>query len=355
MTSNVNEIINHIDTIVDADTGEIYSVRSASEDSFAKIIKLSVDENFRLTVGLKNSETDDTLSEAEIDLPIENAVVNATHADGVITLTLQNGEAIKVEGLTPASRQVNGKTLSSDVTLTQDDIGDGTSNKVFTAQDKTDLATLMSWYESKTYTEVSLSGVSSTPNGGTYEKGITKTVTKISATVTKGTSNVIKLEAFDGNTVLGTIAEDSITGAKSFTGLNLDVKNNKQFSVKATCADGKTKTAYTTAFTFVYPYYAGLIDADTAIDAATVASLSKLVEIAGTKKVNFTSANQKIVFASPNGKIKKITDPNGFDVTSTFTMTELKVTGLDGTAQTYYVYVANDAATVSAFVMTFAH
>lgn len=354
MASNVNEIMNHIDTIIDADTGETYSVRSASEDSFAKIIKLSVDENFRLTVGLKNSETDDTLSEATIDLPIENAVVNATHANGVITLTLQNGENITVDGLTPTSRQVNGKTLSSDVTLTQDDIGDGTDNKVFTAQNKTDLATLMTWYESKTYTEPTLSGVSSTPNGGTYEKGVTKTVTKIAATVKKGTSNVTKLEAFDGSTVLGTITEDSITGAKSFTGLNVEVKTNKKFTVKATCADGKTKTAYTTAFTFVYPYYAGLIDVNATIDAATITSLSKLIESQGTKKVNFTSANQKMVFASPYA-VKKITDPNNFDVTSTFTENRVSITGLDGTAQSYYVYVANDAATVSAFVMTFTH
>ena len=335
MASNVNEITNHIDTIIDADTGKTYHVRSASEDSFAKIVKFSVDENYRLTVALKNSETDDTLSEAVVDLPIENAVVNVTPANGGITFTLQNGETI-------------------DVTLTQDDIRDGVDHKVFTAQNKDDLATLMTWYKSKTYTEPTLSSVSSTPNGGTYEKGVTKTVTKIAATITKGTSNVTKLEALDGSTVLGTITEDNITGAKVFTGLNVEVKTNKKFTVTATCADGRTKTAYTTAFTFVYPYYAGLIDTNATVNAATITSLSKLIESAGTKKVSFTSANQKMVFASPY-VVKKITDPNNFDVTSTFTESTVAITGLDGTAQTYYVYVANDAATVSSFVMTFAH
>ena len=45
-----------------------------------------------------------------------------------------------LSGRVPTTRQINGKSLSSNVTLTQDDIGDGTTNKVFTATEKTKLA-----------------------------------------------------------------------------------------------------------------------------------------------------------------------------------------------------------------------
>lgn len=63
-----------------------------------------------------------------------------------------------------------------------------------------------------------------------------------------------------------------------------------------------------------------------------------------------------MVFATPvaNGVIKTITDPNGFNVTDTFTQSTVSITGLDGTAQSYYVYVSG-ATTVSAFKETFAH
>ena len=61
-----------------------------------------------------------------------------------------------------------------------------------------------------------------------------------------------------------------------------------------------------------------------------------------------------MVFAYPKayGNLKSIIDPNNFDVTGTFTKQEVSITGLDGTAQAYYVYV-NGASTVSNFNMKF--
>jgi hypothetical protein len=61
-----------------------------------------------------------------------------------------------------------------------------------------------------------------------------------------------------------------------------------------------------------------------------------------------------MVFAYPKsyGQLKKITDPNNFDVTSTFVQVELPIDCLDITTQSYYVYV-NNASTVSNFKITF--
>lgn len=42
----------------------------------------------------------------------------------------------------PNTRKVNNKTLNSDITLTQDDVGNGTTNKVFTATEKSKLSNI---------------------------------------------------------------------------------------------------------------------------------------------------------------------------------------------------------------------
>ena len=61
-----------------------------------------------------------------------------------------------------------------------------------------------------------------------------------------------------------------------------------------------------------------------------------------------------MVFAYPkaHGALKSILDPNSFEIIGSFTQNEVRVTGLDGTAQAYYVYV-NGASTVSGFTVNF--
>ena len=90
------------------------------------------------------------------------------------------------------------------------------------------------------------------------------------------------------------------------------------------------------------------------INATLVKGLNKKVEGRGNKSHAFTCEYQRMVFAYPkaHGKLKSIIDPNNFDVTGTFGIQEVSITGLDGTAQEYYVYV-NSASTVSNFNMKF--
>ena len=90
------------------------------------------------------------------------------------------------------------------------------------------------------------------------------------------------------------------------------------------------------------------------INEALIEGLTKKVEAKGNKSHAFTCDYKRMVFAYPkaHGKLKSIIDPNNFDVTGTFGVQEVSITGLDGTAQTYYVYV-NSASTVSNFTMKF--
>jgi hypothetical protein len=61
-----------------------------------------------------------------------------------------------------------------------------------------------------------------------------------------------------------------------------------------------------------------------------------------------------MLFAYPKsyGALKSILDPNNFETINGYSRSELSITGLDGTTQTYYVYVSG-ATTVSAFTVNF--
>lgn len=105
-------------------------------------LSMSIDEDYDLVVRLLDKH-DNVLSTQDIDLPLESMIVNASYANGVLTLTLQNGQTVDVDisdivsGLVPDSRTINGQSLSSDVTLTAQDLSLAT---VATSGDYDDLS-----------------------------------------------------------------------------------------------------------------------------------------------------------------------------------------------------------------------
>ncbi|MDO4313789.1 MAG: hypothetical protein Q4C52_11970 [Eubacteriales bacterium] len=186
-------------------------------------------------------------------------------------------------------------------------------------------------------------------NGGTVETGTTQTVNAVTVNITPGSSAVTKIEVFDGSTSLGSLSS-GVSGTNTVPLTTpLAVTANKQLSVTVTDATGGTVTAKTGTYTFVSPYYYGVIAADAAPTEALIKAATKSVQAKGNKSFNFTTANQKMLYAYPKsyGALAKILDANNFDVTSTFTQTEVTVDGI-----AYYAYT-NDASTVSAFKMTF--
>lgn len=196
---------------------------------------------------------------------------------------------------------------------------------------------------------------SSNPNGGTFEKGSTQTVTKITANVTKKSEKITKVEFLDGSEVIEAKEGSEVANGGSIViTTSKEVSTNKNFSVKVTDATNKTYTANTGSFNFVYPYYMGVCAENAEINETLIKGLTKKVEGRGNKSHAFNCEYQRMVFAYPkaHGKLKSIIDPNNFDVTGTFGIQEVSITGLDGTAQEYYVYV-NSASTVSNFNMKF--
>ena len=198
--------------------------------------------------------------------------------------------------------------------------------------------------------------VTGTPNGGVFEKGDDKEITNVRAVVTKKSEAITKVEVFNGSVSLGIKEGDEVKAGGTFNfPVTVSVPStNVVLTAKVTDAANKTYTANTGAFNFVYPYYVGIVAEDAVIDEALVKGLEKKVEVKGSKTIAYTCDNQKMVFAYPKayGNLKSVIDPNNFDVTGTFTKQEVSITGLDGSAQTYYVYV-NGASTVNNFNMKF--
>jgi hypothetical protein len=207
------------------------------------------------------------------------------------------------------------------------------------------------------YVQPSVGNATASPNGGTYEKGVTKTITSVSITVTKKSELITSVALYNGSTLIEEKTGDAVKngGTITFSGLSVVVPTNgNQLTVKVTDAKGTVQEKKTTAMSFVYPYYMGTCAAGTAIDETLVESLTKKVEAKGNKSNSFTVSDGHMVFAYPkaHGVLKSILDPNNFETIGNYTRSEVSVTGLDGTAQTYYVYVSG-ATTVSGFTVNF--
>lgn len=187
-------------------------------------------------------------------------------------------------------------------------------------------------------------------NGGTFEIGSTQKVTAVTVNITLGSTGVTKIEVLDGESVLGSKTDGIQAGENTVTLTNeLSVTANKQLKVRVTDSDNKTVTANTGTFSFVSPYYYGAVSAGAEINEATVKGTTKSVTAKGNKSFTYTCNNEKMLFAYPKsyGVLSKILDANSFDVTGTFTRTEVTVNSV-----AYYVYT-NSASTVSNFKMTF--
>ena len=388
------------------------AVLMSDADGETKNIKQYVDEKISALIGTATPETLDTLEEIagwiesheEVAAALNNAIAtkadkdhdhadatqskhgfmstaDKTKLDGIATGAnkyihpSQSGITANASGLYKVTLDSNGHVTANSAVKKSDieSLGfTGTSELVYTNAEPT-VSAHGGIAAGSTFNKVSIfdmftrilypyvapvvSATIVTPsNGGVKECGDTQTVTKIRAVVTKKSASITKVEVKDGSTVIATKTDGVANGGTFDFTVNRSVNTNKSYSVVVTDSENKTVTASTGAFTFVYPYYYGVVSASATLNEATIEGLTKKVETKGTKTLSYTANNQRCVIAYPKsyGVLKTIFDPNNFNVTDTFTMSEVSITGLDRSAQAYYVYV-NDPATVSAFNFKFGY
>lgn len=203
------------------------------------------------------------------------------------------------------------------------------------------------------YVAFVLGSTSRSAAAATLENGATQTLSSASISITKKSKPITSVKLLNGSTVLGEKTGDEVAagGTITFSNLGITVSKSNNPNLKFTVTDGQTSTDKNVgASTFVYPYYMGECAADATIDETLIEGLTKKVESKGNKTVTHTCENGRMVIAYPkaHGVLKSILDPNNFETIGDYTRSEVSVTGLDGTTQTYYVY-ASGAATVSGF------
>lgn len=196
------------------------------------------------------------------------------------------------------------------------------------------------------------------PSASVYEYGQSISVSKINTNVTKKSENIVSIKFYQNNTLINTISSDCSNGGSfshTFTSPITITSNISNSYFKVIVNDGISDvTATTNSFTFVYPYYYGVIANDVGITEDLIKGLTKQVVTKGNKSYTYSPNFQKMVIAYPKsyGVLKSILDPNGFEQKASFTVTELNIIGLDGTSQVYYVYT-NGASTNTNFTMQF--
>lgn len=203
--------------------------------------------------------------------------------------------------------------------------------------------------------------LSVSPSGTLFEHGTTVTIVSMTGNVTKKSESITAVRFFDNTTQLKAVYEGvdkSSSYTHTFTSPVTITSNlaSNRFRFSATDSMDKTVYANSTAISFCYPYYFGVVGEGVALTGDMVKSMTKLVQTKGQKSFNYTTNKQCMVIAYPAsyGKLSTIKDQNNFDVTGTFVQSEMIIVGLDGTEQSYYVYV-NNASTVNNFKVTFSY
>lgn len=191
-------------------------------------------------------------------------------------------------------------------------------------------------------------------NGGVFELGNTVNVTLIRAIIKVMSNKITSLVVTDGKNTITEKSDGVANGGMIDLPVNVNLKTNTTFTVKAYDTSGAHTDRNTGTFTFVNPIYHGAVLLDSTPTEAQIKDCTKHIETKGNKTYSYTLNNQQMLFAYPSsyGKLSKIFDPNNFDVTSTFAVYTTKITTLSGDQVEYYVYV-NNKSTVSGFNMKF--
>lgn len=186
-----------------------------------------------------------------------------------------------------------------------------------------------------------LISLSANPAGGVREKGTSLTPIALTATTTKKSEAITRVEFFKSGASINAITSPKQGGTETYS-YPTAVTADCSFSAKVTDAKGGIVESAKIYYTFVYPAYVGALAAS--IDTPTSANITALTKKVVTKanQTNaFTITNQRMCFACPPGwTLKQIVDPNGFDITASFAVKTVSVACADGSNQNYTVYIS---------------
>lgn len=190
--------------------------------------------------------------------------------------------------------------------------------------------------------------IATTPATSLYKKGSSVDTITITATVTKKSEPIEKVEFLVGSTVVDTKTEGVEAGGSFSYTYDTPFTTNTKFTVR--CNDVETKTSKTAdkTISFAIPYYRGVVDTDT-IDSLD--GLTEDLTAKATKTYTFNADNKYVVFVydASYADLTSIKDQNNFENITDFT----KKTVTIGDYSLKY-YISKGRKTISNFKFTFA-
>lgn len=184
------------------------------------------------------------------------------------------------------------------------------------------------------------------------------------ATLGQNPQGTLTLMEFFRGTVAGTLFASEVNPTPATNYQKQDtftVDNNQTYTVRITDSEARQDTAATT-YTFTYPYYTGWVDEQSDIfDGMTranilaLAGMNLLVETQGNKTVVSSPVNGRfcIIYPASYGALSEIIDDIGFDTITDYDTFTYDVVGLDGTTQSYRVYILKNDTTQTDFSNSF--
>lgn len=196
------------------------------------------------------------------------------------------------------------------------------------------------------YTAPVINSFTLNPTASVKKKGVPVTLTSASVKVTKKSKAISSLDLYRGTALLKSVRGNSVTSTGTtitFSDINdtLDGNTDTTYTVKVSEENGTQNVVTKSAtYTFVSPYYYGVINKDSEITEALVTGLSEKVESKGSKTLSYTTTTEQcsvLAYPASYGNLASIKDPNGF--TQTWAKYEILINNV-----AYLVYVSGAAA-----------
>ena len=185
-------------------------------------------------------------------------------------------------------------------------------------------------------------------NGGVFEAGVEVTVSSGTVTWTPGSTQVTNVEVIKTGETIGEVTVSSGTSANITFSPALVMSALGSVSLLARVTDNNSQNFINSGnitYTFVYPFYYGILDSSVTIDNLLVdyiRSFTKNISTKGNKVYAFNLSSNKACIAYPGsyGKLTSILDPSGFECLNSFSFKSENIVAADGKTVPYYFYVS---------------
>ena len=183
--------------------------------------------------------------------------------------------------------------------------------------------------------------LSITPSNTLYELGATISSLTLKATITQGSNDITSLVFLKDGSPLPSTSNPTLTQS--------NIRNNVTYS--AYVSDNINRiNSNSINIKFINPIYIGSLSE---VNSTNIKAMTKKIVNVGSQSYTYTINNKKMCISFPSGwTLRNIIDPNGFDITQSFTKETVNIYCLDGNNKPYTVY-SSEFTSQSSFTVKF--